>query len=186
MAKDALPTETNEGAKISGRVYSHSGALLNGAKVTCSEFETLTLADGYYSFSHLNAGTFEVTVNLQGYQPESKTIAVTENDTALLDFSLTQAVGTATIHGHVYDDDPQERILNSGTVILVLPISNKYSPIDRNGYYEFTNLPEGTYRLITSISEYIDNDATVSLIDGETKNYDFFCKKNQIVEPAWG
>jgi uncharacterized membrane protein len=186
MAEDTLSTETNQGATVSGRVHSHSGALLNGAKVTCSEFETLTLADGYYSFNHLNAGTFEVTVNLQGYQPGSKTVTVSENDTALLDFSLTQDVGTATIHGYIYDDETQERILNSGTVILVLPISNKYAPIDGNGYYEFAELSEGSYRLVTSIPEYHDHDAAVSLHDGETKNLDFFCKKTHIVDPAWG
>jgi hypothetical protein len=186
MTEDTLPIETNQGATISGHVHSHSGALLNGATVTCSEFETLTLADGYYSFKGLNAGTFEVTVNLQGYQPESKTITVTENDTTILDFSLAQAAGAAQIHGHIFDDETQERILNTGSVILVLPISNKYSPIDDNGYYEFAELPEGSYRLVTSIPEYHDHDATVSLNDGETKNYDFFCKKTHIVDPAWG
>ena len=170
--------------KISGHVYSKKGAVLNGAKVTCGEFKTLTLADGLYVFDKLPSGSFEVKVSLKGFQSETKKITISE--TSLLDFYLDIASGNANINGYVYDSDTGKPIANKGSVILILPISNKYVHIDKNGYYEFSNLSAGTYNLSTSIPEYDDCGTVLTIAEGESKENDFICKLNNTVEPAWG
>lgn len=171
---------------LSGYVHSISRIILNGAKVTCGEFESITLADGYYTFNELPARTFEVTVNLKGYQSTSKKVTIKDNEHTIQDFILNKASGTASIKGNIRDSETNEPIGNKGTVILILPISNRYIPIDENGYYEFDNLPRGTYAIYTSIPEYDDCDTVLTLIDDESKLHDFSCKKNRDVEPAWG
>jgi hypothetical protein len=67
-----------------------------------------------------------------------------------------------------------------------LPVANKYKHIDRNGYYEFENLPAGTYKLLTSIAGYGDHKVILTVNDDEIKAHDFFCKTQNIEEPPWG
>ena len=172
--------------KLSGYVCSTDCAILNGAKITCNEFETLTLADGYYILDELPTGILEVIVNLKGYQSTSKKVTIKDNEHTVQNFILNKASGTSSIKGNIRDSETNEPIVNKGTVILILPISNKYKPIDANGYYEFDNLPAGTYTLSTSIPEYDDSDIVLTLLDGESKLHNFSCKKNRDVEPAWG
>ena len=173
-------------SKLSGHIYSKSGALLNGARIMCDGFETLTLADGFYVFDDLPTRTFEVRVNLKGFQSESRKVTIRDNEVAVLDFYLSKASGTARISGRVYDSETSKPMVNRGTVILILPISNRYAHIDGDGYYEFVNLPAGTYTMSTSIPEYDDCDTVLAIADVESKVHDFFCKFNRDVEPAWG
>ena len=171
---------------ISGHVYSKSGALLNGAKVTCEDFETLTLADGFYIFDKLRLGTYEIKVSLKGFQSESEKISIKDSETAIVDFYLDKAIGTASISGHVYDSESGKPIVNKGTIIMIIPITNRYAYIGANGYYEFSNLPAGTYNVSASIPEYYDCDAVLSIAEDEFKEHDFYCKVNKTVEPPWG
>ena len=173
-------------SKISGHIYSKNGAILNGVQVSCGQFKTLTLADGFYGFDKLRSGNYEVKVSLKGFQSGSKKVSIRDNELVNLDFYLANASGTASIKGHVYDSETGKLIMDKGTVILILPISNRYVPIDAKGYYEFNNLAEGTYTLFTSISGYDDCDTTITIANGESKENDFFCKINRTIEPAWG
>lgn len=178
--------EKNEKSKISGRVFSEGGAILNGAKVTCDSFETLTLADGLYVFDGLSSGEYGVKVSLQGFRSQSKKVFIKDDETAVLNFNLAAAVGAGKIKGRVYDSDSGKPMVNGGTVILILPISNKYAHIDAEGYYEFVSLPPDDYKVVTSIPEYDDCEAILALADGESKTCDFSCKARRAVEPNWG
>ena len=171
---------------IQGHLYSTEGAILNGAKVSCNDRETLSLADGFYSFKDMPQGRYEVQVDLKGYQSATQTVSTRENEVVVLDFNLSKAIGSATISGRVYDSETGESIESGGTIILIQPISNRYATIDRKGHYTFDNLPAGTYNLSTSIPEYDDTDALLTVEDGESVVYDFYCDLNKEVEPAWG
>lgn len=171
---------------IHGHLNSKEGALLNGAKVSCSDRETLSLADGFYAFYDLPPGRYEVRVDLTGFQSETKTVSTKDNEVVVLDFNLQKALGSATISGRVYDSETGKPIECGGTIILVQPISNRYVNIDVKGHYAFDNLPAGTYSLSTSIPEYDDTDVTLTVVDGESVVHDFSCKINKDVEPAWG
>lgn len=173
-------------SKISGHVFSNNGAVLNGAKITCNGLETWALADGFYTFDDLPLGTFEVRVSLQGFQSESKRVSIDDNKVAVLDFYLSEALGTAKIKGRVYDSESKRPVTDRGTVIIILPLFNKYAHFDEEGFYEFSNLHAGTYRISTSIPDYEDSDAVITVGDGESKTYDLVCKARKAVEPPWG
>jgi hypothetical protein len=172
-------------ASILGHVYSSTGARLNAASVTCNDLVTTTLADGAYHFTDLSPAHYVMTVTLKGYQSATQTVIITETTTHTMDFHLTKATGTATITGHVLDSETRHPLM-TGTVILILPISNRYSTITTDGSYTFLKLPAGTYTLITSIPEYHDCEHEVVLTEGEVKVQDIACTRNREVEPAWG
>ncbi len=171
---------------IHGHLYSEEGAILNGAKVSCHDQETVSLADGFYSFKDLPPGRYEVQVDLTGYQSATQTVSTREDEVVVLDFHLSKALGTATISGQVYDRETGKPIESGGTIILIQPISNRYTTIDGKGQYSFDNLPAGIYNLSTSIPEYDDADALITVEDGESVVHDFYCDLNKEVEPAWG
>lgn len=172
--------------ELSGHVHSKSGAMLSGAKVACDGFETITLADGFYIFKGMISGTFEVSANLQSFQPGKKEVTITDNNAAVVDFQLSPMIGTAKISGCVYDNESSEPLMNGGSVILILPISNRYVDIDANGHYEFVDLPAGTYKIFTSVQEFEDCEAVLDIADGESKNYDFHLKIRREVEAPMG
>lgn len=173
-------------SKISGNVASPDGAMIKSAKVACEGMETRTLADGSFVLNGLATGTYEVTVSLQGFESISKIVSIQEGEEVTLDFCLSKDTGTAKIHGHVYDATSKKPVEPGGTIILILPVANKYKHIDRNGYYEFENLPAGTYKLLTSIAGYEDHKIILTVNDDEIKAHDFFCKTQKIEEPPWG
>jgi hypothetical protein len=171
---------------IHGHLYSKEGALLNGAKVSCIDHETLSLADGFYVLEDLPLGRYEVHVVLTGFQSATKTVSIKENKIVVLNFQLSKSLGSATISGWVYDSKTGKSIECGGTIILVQPISNRYANIDINGQYTFNNLPAGIYSLSTSIPEYDDADVLLTVLDGESAVHNFSCNPNIEVEPAWG
>jgi hypothetical protein len=173
-------------SKISGNVASPDGAMIKSARVACAGMETRTLADGFFVLDGLATGTHEVTVSLQGFKSTSKTVSIQEGEAVTLDFCLSKAMGRAKIHGHVHDATSKNPVESGGTVILILPVANKYGPIDKNGYYEFENVPAGTYKLLTSIAGYEDNKVILRVAEDETKAHDFFCKTQDVEEPPWG
>jgi hypothetical protein len=171
---------------IHGHLYSTEGAILNGAKVYCNDRETLSLADGFYAFKDLPPGRHEVRVDLEGFELATQTVLTREKEVAVLDFHLSKDLGSATISGQVYDKETGAAITSGGSIILIQPISNRYATIDGKGHYAFDNLRAGTYRLSTSIPEYDDTDALLTVIDSESVIHDFYCNLNKEVEPAWG
>lgn len=173
-------------SRIFGHVYSEGGTILGSAKVTCNGRKTMTLFDGSYEFKNIETGTYTITASLKGFKSDSKTVFVQKDEVITLNFRLPQAKGTAKILGIVYDAETKRPITSGGTVVLILPISNRYESLDRNGYYEFKDLVEDTYDLWTSITGYEDGKAKVTVAEGEKKVQDFFCKPSLVVEPPWG
>ncbi len=179
------PSQHQPTASIQGQVSSSSGARLSGASITCNDLVTTTLADGTYRFMNLAPSTYVLSVSLKGYQSATETRTITNATTHTVDFHLSLATGTASITGQVIDTASRHPV-TTGTVILILPISNQYSTITIDGYYTFSELPAGTYQLITSIPEYNDCHHTVVLAKGESKIQNISCTQNREVEPAWG
>jgi hypothetical protein len=174
-----------EKVKVSGYVTSENGILLKGAKVSCNEYETTTLADGYYDLVLSTQRKYDVKVTLLGFISETKTVFIEKDEIVNLDFCLSRDVGNSSIVGHIFDIESNDPI-SVGSVILILPIFNRYADITEGGRYEFSKMPAGTYKLLTSIQDYQDYASNISIKDNETITHDIFCKNNKIVEPAWG
>lgn len=183
-AKESITQSLSSG--ISGDVKSVDGIILSSARVTCNGVETRTLADGTFAIDNLEPGTYDVNISLQGYESLKKSVSIQEGDMTKLSFCLRKSVGAAKIHGHVYDAESKEIVKSGGSIILVKPVFNEYGQIGQDGYFEFRNLPTGTYKILTSISGYISGCATLEVTDGEVKIHDFLVKPLDIEEPPWG
>ncbi len=171
---------------IRGQVRSADGRMLHGAVVVCQGRETRTLADGTFVFNDLPSATYRLSASLEGFESATKEVTTREGDEITQDFRLSEASGTAKICGHVFDAESRKSIVSGGSVMLILPVTNRYRHIDENGYYEFGSLPAGEHTIATSIPEYEDNKAVQSVENGETRTLDFFCRPLRAVEPFWG
>ena len=186
METDTSASSPEATARISGRVRSKDGAMLQGAEVTCNQIRTRTLADGSFILKDLRPAKYKVTISLQGFKPTSRSIIIRGEEDVVQDFLLLGATGTAKIFGQVLDAESKKTANRMGTVILVLPTANRYRNVDEDGYYEFDNLPAGRYAVSTSISGYEDENVVQSIAEGETKKIDFFCRPRRTEEPPWG
>ncbi|UCG45602.1 MAG: carboxypeptidase regulatory-like domain-containing protein [Candidatus Bathyarchaeota archaeon] len=186
MNREKSGSLTETASQISGRIYLSDGTGLKGAHIACGSLETRTLADGSFMLNVANAGTYTVTVSLQGYTSAKKTVSIQQGEAKSLDIQLSKATGTAKIKGYIYDAESKKIVDLEGTAILVIPVANRYSHIDERGYYEFSNLPSGSYKVRISVPGYADSDAVLALGDAEAKTYDFFCKPLRVEEPPWG
>ncbi|MEM3436944.1 MAG: carboxypeptidase regulatory-like domain-containing protein [Nitrososphaerales archaeon] len=180
--KNIIPSNS----RITGYVYDEKGNPLGSVKVACNEKKTLTLFDGFYEFKNIEPGTYTITVSLKGFKSQSKVVNIQKNDIINLDFRLSEAKGTAKIYGIVYDAETKKPITSGGTIIMVLPVANRYALLDKNGRYEFNDLVGDNYDLLTSIPGYEDERVIVTLAEGEKKVQDFYCKPILNIEPPWG
>ena len=186
MSPEKPESPTARASEISGHIYSSDGSSLKGAKVACGKIETRTLADGFFILNVATPGTYDVTASLQGYESTKKAVSIQQGEKKALDLRLPKAIGTARINGHIYDAKAKKIVELGGTAILVMPVANKYSHIDKSGHYEFANLPGGSYKIRISAPGYADSDVILTVKDAETKMHDFFCKPQEIEEPPWG
>jgi hypothetical protein len=158
---------------------------LGGVRVACNGTETITLADGTYRLDNLEPSTYVVTAATRGFEPDRKEVTVTEG-TVTVDFYLKEAIGKGTIRGRIIDVTSGKPISSGGTVILILPLANKYASVSGDGSYEFRDLPADNYELWASVPSYEDTKETITLGEGETKTLDFRCVPSNRSEPPWG
>lgn len=173
-------------SRITGNIYGRKGGRLGVAKLTCGGRKTITLFDGAYEFADLKPATYTIDVRLKGFQSESKKVVVKGGETKTLNFYLNEAGGSAKIHGYVYDAVTGKPVSSVGTVILILPVANRYAVIDKNGHFEFKDLPADTYEVWASVQGYSEEKTTVTLAEDETKKIDFRCRAELFEEPPWG
>jgi hypothetical protein len=82
---------------VEGRVVDPAGAVLPGAAVRAKEASTGTVrvtrtnSDGFYEFSYLGLGDYELTVEAARFQPRTGRASVELNRTTVLNFELALA-----------------------------------------------------------------------------------------------
>lgn len=182
--KDKIPS-----CKILGRVLSEDGSMLSAARVKCSpgNMEAITLFDGSYKLEYLPPGSYTVTASLKGFQGQSKSVILKENETAILDFKLPRAIGNSKIYGRVLDAETKMPIQTNVTLMLILPVANRYAVIDKDAYYEFDKLPSDIYEIFAvPLNGYWEEKAIVSVGENEVKKVDIFLRPKIVVEPPWG
>ncbi|HSG07882.1 MAG TPA: SdrD B-like domain-containing protein, partial [Longimicrobiales bacterium] len=138
------------------------GSGLAGVSVSIGSSTTQTDANGQYSFSGLRAGTYTVTVsgfNAQQYAFANSTQNVTlgVGESKVVSFN-GQLLATSTIGGTLYIDGNANKSMDPGeppvakagiTVALERAIGDTiYTTTDANGMYAFSDLEEGTYKVI--------------------------------------
>jgi hypothetical protein len=135
-------------AVINGAVTDPSGAAVAGAKVTAKDLDrgtpwpTTTNGDGFYSFSRLPIGRYEVRVEAPGFEAAVKSpVELQLNQTAKIDFPLT--VGNVNQTVEVTSAAPilQTESTQLGTVLDAR--TNTQLPLATRNYVQLTLLSPG-------------------------------------------
>jgi hypothetical protein len=97
IAVPALTRAQGTAASIQGTIVDEAGAL-PGATIVAKDtqsgfvFETVAGADGSFSLSGLRPGTYEITVSMSQYKPQSKTLQVQVGQSLTANFKVTPDV----------------------------------------------------------------------------------------------
>jgi len=135
--------QTGKGVII-GHVTDSGGGILQGASVKVQPGDASTVSDsqGLFTFTHLEAGSYTVTVSYSGFSPFSKTVNVNAGETASVEAILqiapsNQAISVhADLQGEAEETQVQrtsEDIVNviTADVITSLPNANIADAVGR-------------------------------------------------------
>ena len=186
---DCFSTEPNSSAPLPGVTID----LVNAAGVVVAT--TLTASDGSYYFDNLPSGVYSIVetqpaelldglsrtgaINgiavgsaINGTRIEQITLGGGQNG---INYDFCE-LPPASLSGHVYRDDNNdgvrqnsEPLLEGVTIRLFDNSGNKIGEVatDDEGYYQFTGLGKGTYRIEeTTPSGYIDGKESIGRIAG--------------------
>ena len=150
--------------EIEGADYSDSGK---------------TDEDGYYEFDEVPAGDYMVTYTKKGYDTHTQEVTVEEGDTVELDTVTMPSVQKGSIYGYVTDirGNPIEsvRLKLSGIRTKI----KKSTSTDSDGFFEFTDLEAGTYRIVAKKRFYKAAQKTVVVEEGEDVEIEIEMKKTR-------
>ncbi len=179
--------EIQQKIRIKGHVVDEIGRPIGGARVICEGTETLTLFDGTFQFEFEKPEPRVVEIEIGGYRKQRRHLDLIELESDILEFQLELDVGSSKIYGYVLDKEMNKPIKGGGTVYLYRPTSNIKKMIDPNsGFYEFRNLPPGTYNIWTSVLDYQEQKMTITLGENEETKKDFLLNKAEEEEVPWG
>jgi len=171
-------------ATIIGNVKNEKGRPVGGATITCNGEEARTLFDGTFIFKDLDPGGHTVMTTQEGYKSQRIKVEVGEGEEAILELTLEPEGGVSKISGYVLDDVTGEPVKAGGNIVMYRLTSNRNMSIDpMTGYYEFTDLPSGTYTIWTAILDYEDERKTVIVREGEEHREDFTVRKADLEPP---
>ena len=181
-AVSPTPTPSTSGTGIVfGYVYDEDGNPLRSVTVEIEGGDysdsVKTDADGYYEFDEVPPGDYTVTYTKTGYETQTQETTVEEGDDVELESVTMPTVQKGTIYGYVTDirGNPLEsvrlKLAGVGTKV------KKMASTDSDGFFEFTDLEAGKYRIVATKRFYKAAQQTVDLEEGEDKEIEIEMKK---------
>jgi hypothetical protein len=145
---------------------------IQGATVTIRDlnYQTTTDASGHYISIGDSMVSHYVVCEAFAYITDSALVAFGSRDTIVQNFTLV-AVPSGTLEGTVTEAANGNPISNATLTLLGTPIA----PVNTNasGFYQITNVPEGSYDLEVSHPFFQDDTANVVVTSGGTTVQDF-------------
>lgn len=152
---DIVTDPCNRTGSIDGTVTDVNSIQLEGVTVTATSatetFTAETNTAGYYNFTSVPEGDYEVTFSKPGFVSLSKpAVTVVKQQNTTVDAQLEVVVTTGTITGNVKD--------NTGSTLSDVTITvgqlNITTVTDRAGNYTLENVPPGTYSITYSKADH--------------------------------
>jgi hypothetical protein len=168
----ALSTGTSTGTgTLQGKVTDvRNGAALAGATVSFSGRSTLTDTAGYYKFTSVTAGGYNVTASKTGYLSRTLSAAVSSGATTTLNIPLSVA---GKIAGYVRTASGAAisgaTVTFNGGVIT----TTKSVLTNTSGFYDSAWIPVGTYSVTATKSGVGTKTAGASVSTGQTTTLNF-------------
>jgi hypothetical protein len=157
---------------VAGRVTdaANSAGITNATVSTDTGQSSTTDAFGDYSIANVPVGNRSISVTASGYEGQTTSTNVTENNTSIVDFVLdeTTASGAGTIKGTVYSGSGGKV---SGVTLQVLGGSS--SQTNKGGKYSIQNVPAELQTVVASKSGYLSQQKDILVAAGSTVTLDF-------------
>ena len=136
-------------ASITGKVTDPTGAAVPGAKVTAIDVErgtqvsTTTNAEGFYNLSNLPVGTYNLKVEIQGFQTATQSNIVLQlNQVARIDVPLQ--IGNVSTSVEVSSEAPVLQVDSTLMGQVIDERTNTTLPLATRNYVQLTLLTAGT------------------------------------------
>ncbi len=168
----ALSTGTSTGSgTLQGKVIDvRNGAALAGATVSFSGRSTLTDSAGYYNFTSVTGGSYNVTASKTGYLSRTLSATVSNGATTTLNIPLSVA---GKIAGYVRTAGG---VAISGATVTfsggVIP-TTKSVLTNTSGFYDSSWIPVGTYSVTATKSGVGTKSAGATVSTGQTTTLNF-------------
>ncbi len=173
---------TNQDFVLSQLLYSISGTVtdsvtgdpLISASVSVSgpfNGNTTTDGSGQYTISDLPPGQYTIELSASGYVTKSRVRSITTSSLTE-DFSLRPVVITTTLSGTVTDAPDGTTPIAGATVALSGAMSDQ-TTTNAQGFYEFTDLPEGEYDITVSADGFITDVLSITISGADPVIEDF-------------
>nr|WP_308346208.1 carboxypeptidase regulatory-like domain-containing protein [Priestia aryabhattai] len=165
-------TDAQTGNPISGAgvitVITGSGIIVASVK---------TDLNGNYIISGLAPGSYDVIFSADNFASHTSTVNLVPNETETINAVLTP--NPATVSGRIVNAGTSAPITNAliqafttGGTFVTSTLS------DVNGQYILTGLPEGTFTISASATDFMTQSQTVTLTPNETKTLNFTLSSN--------
>jgi len=183
-----IPTQNGTPTGGTGSIYGYvkdaEGNALQGVEVSISgsgySGNTETDNRGYYEFRNLEAGSYSLTYEEDGYKTQTKGVTLGEGEandlgTVILEEEKEETVGK--IYGYVVDirGDPLESVRVNLKGLKTKVKSTEST--DADGFFEFSDLGADTYVLTAKKKRYRNNKQRVTLEDGESEEIEIEMRK---------
>lgn len=164
-AAELDPTATGN---IEGTVSDDSGAALEGATVAVegTGLSARTDENGYYLLEDVPTEDQDVTASADGYESQTATVKVEEDQTVTQDFTL-EAIPSYTVSGTVTDAGWDA--LEGAKVTIEETGQSDTTASD--GTYEITDVEEGTYDITASKDGYVSQTKTETVDEDKTVSF---------------
>lgn len=103
LAIFSLPAFGQNAGTVKGRIISAEGNAAAGAVVVLEELslQTMTVADGGFSFANVPAGEYTLTVTSDKFLPQTRNITVKTGEALTIDFRLENLTETVEVVGRI-------------------------------------------------------------------------------------
>lgn len=152
-------------------------ASISGAQVKTDKggYSATTDSAGSYQISLVTAGNYNLEASATGYVTSTQSITVSANKITTANFTLELAVTSGKISGTVVDESDVP--VKKAKVKIKRESTKDKTKTDENGYFEFTKLKKGTYKIEAKKDGYKKSKMSVTLEDDEQEEIKLVLEK---------
>lgn len=153
---------------VTGTVTLDGSPAEAGVTVALDGRTAMTDANGMFSFSMVEQGSYEVTASFSGAECPPQTTTVSPNMTSTVTIPCTTTPTTGTVTGTVTSDGSP---ISGATVAL----DGRTTTTDGSGMFTFTDVTPGTYSVTVTLTGFQCGPQTTMLAAGGTVTVTVTC-----------
>ncbi|MCP4347249.1 MAG: tandem-95 repeat protein, partial [Desulfobacterales bacterium] len=163
---------TGQSGGLRGQVTDNNGQPVENAKIRAGDSLTITHEDGFFSFSHLPAGKYDIIASAYGLISHTTPVTVEHGKVSALFFTLTPSL-SHTVKGSVTDAKTGWPMYARITVSAELFSETVFTdPV--TGYYSYDFFPDTLYELkVNAVVPGYEEEILKSEIENQASELNF-------------